>query len=205
MEKSLPKPLKKRSGKKRSFMRGQAAPKIAEFLSYNIILRFIFAFFMSRTAFIGGASPMGFSLFAASFNSGGGYICAIGAILGLIFSGKGILQVGKYIIAIILFSLIQERFLPEKHKKAVVNAALGSVCVLVSGFFLLFADVTLGGYPLIYDSVVLIVECATIWISALAFSISLPLILNLGIRRTLSAEETVSFAVISYRSDDGIG
>lgn len=197
MNKSLPKPLKKRSGKKRSFFSGQAAPQIKKYIFSTMALKCVCAFFMSRTAFIGGASPLGFSLFAASFGGRGSYACALSAVLGLVFSGKGLSVIGKYIIAIILYSLIQERFMPQKFKTPPLNALTGSLCMLVSGFFLLFADITLGGYPLIYDSVVLIVESATIWISVLAFSIALPLVTSIALRRSLTPEETVSLALFA--------
>lgn len=191
------KPLRKRSGKKRSFFQGQAGVRIKNFVFSTLAFKCICAFLLSRTQFIGGASPLGFSFFAAAFGASGGYLCAASAVLGLILSGKSLLTIGKYIIAIMLFSLIEERFLPRKYKTASWRAAIGSLSVLASGFFLLFADMTLGGYPLIYDSVVLIVECATIWICIRAFSVALPLILNLGFRRTLTAEETISLALFA--------
>lgn len=191
------KPLKKRLGKTRSFFVGQAVPRIKKFVFSAVALRCICAFFMSRTSFIGGASPLGYAMFSACFGAPGGYACGIAAILGLVFSGKGLLITGKYIIAMILFSLAQERFIPKKYKSLTVNSAVASACVLLSGFFLLFADMTFGGYPLIYDSVVLIVECATIWASAMAFSTALPLIQSIGLRRTLTAEEAVSLALFA--------
>ena len=191
------KPLKKRSGKARSFFTGQAMPKIKKFVFSTVALRCICAFFMSRTAFIGGASPLGYAMFASCFGASGGYLCGAFAVLGLILSGKGLLTIGKYIIAMVIFSLVQERFMPQKYKSASVNSAVAGLCVLLSGLFLLFADMTFGGYPLIYDCVVLVVECATIWVSTLAFSTVLPLIQSIGLRRTLTAEEAVSLALFA--------
>lgn len=191
------KPLKKRSGKRRSFFSGQAVPKIKKIVFSTVALRCICAFFMSRTAFIGGVAPLGFSMFVSCFSGGGGYFVGAAAVLGLIFSGKGILAVGKYIIAMVIFSLAEERFMPQKYKSASFSAVFGAASLLLSGLFLLFADVTFGGYPLIYDCVVLVVECATVWISSRAFSSVLPLIGSIGLRRTLSAEEAVSLALFA--------
>ena len=205
MSSFTPKPLRKRSGKKRSFFYGQAGTKIKQYIFSQLALKCICAFLLSRTEFIGGASPLGFAFFATNFSQGGTYACAIAAILGLFFSGKGLLTVGKYIIAIILFSLLQERFLPQKLKTPQISAVSASVCLLFSGFFLLFADITLGGYPLIYDSMVLIIECATLWLCTRAFSISLGLISNLGFRRTLTAEETISLALLTGGVLCGLG
>ena len=189
------KPLKKRSGKKRSFFNGQAAQKVKKYVLSSLALKCLCAFLLSRTQFIGGASPLGFAFFVANFGFGGTYACAAAAIMGLFFSGKGLLTIGKYIISIILFSLLEERFLPAKFKTSRIRAVTASMCILCSGLFLLFADITLGGYPLIYDSMVLIVESATVWLCTMSFSIALELITNLSFRRTLTAEETISLAL----------
>lgn len=205
MSSSTPKPLLRRSGKKRSFFNGQAAEKVKKYVFSALALKCVCAFLLSRTEFIGGASPLGFAFFIANFGFGGTYSCAIAAILGLFFSDKGLLTIGKYIIAVILFSLLEERFLPKKFKTPRISAVSASLCLLFSGFFLLFADITLGGYPLIYDSMVLIVECATVWLCTCAFSVALQLITNLGFRRTLTAEETISLALFAGGVLCGLG
>lgn len=197
MSKLRLKPFRKRSGKKLSFKKENFPLQLAKYITPQLLSKFICAFLLSRTAFIGGAKPLGFALFASSFAPGGAYVCALGAILGLIFSGTSLLNIGKYIIATIMFSLIQERFLPEKFKSIKMNALISALCVLLSGFFLLFADMTVGGYPLLYDSVVLIVECATVWVSVIAFTVAMPLVFSLRLRRSLSAEETVSLALFA--------
>mgnify|MGYP003295314464 CR=1 FL=1 len=46
-----------------------------------------------------------------------------------------------------------------------------------------------------YDSMVLIIECATLWLFTRAFCVALGLLSNLLVRRTLTAEETVSVAL----------
>ena len=183
MSKLRLKPLKKREKEKCSFDKENFSLPLAKFITPQLALKFICAFLLSRTAFIGGARPLGFSLFAASFASGGAYVCALGSVLGLIFSGTSLLNLGKYIIAIIMFSLIEERFLPEKLKNIKINSIISALCVLLSGFFLLFADMTVGGYPLLYDSAVLVVECATIWACVTAFRIAMPLVFSLRLRR----------------------
>ena len=196
MSKAMPMPLKKRLKNKRNFF-NTAPPIFKSNISLQLIIKCICAFLLSRTAFVGGACPLGFSLFAASFGSGGTYLCALFAVLGLITKGKGILIIGKYIIATVLFSLIMERFLPQKYNSPKISAVIAALSMLFSGFFLLFADVTVGGYPLIYDVVVLIVECATIWICATAFSVAMPLVFSLKLRRSLTPEETVSLALFA--------
>ena len=143
------KPLRKRQSEKRSFKKENFSLPFAKYATPQLILKFICAFLLSRTAFIGGARPLGFALFAASFTSGGAYVCALGSVLGLIFSGTSLLNIGKYIIATIMFSLIEERFLPEKFKNIKMNSLISALCMLLSGFFLLFADMTVGGYPLL--------------------------------------------------------
>lgn len=192
------KPLKKREAKK-AYLKKETPflDYIKKHFSLLLALKFICAFLLSRAAFIGGAQPLGYALFAAGFGLGGAYICAAGAILGLVFSKAGILTIGKYIISVIMFSLIFERFLPEKFKQRSICALTGSLCVLVSGVFLLFADVTVGGYPLLYDVVVLIVESATLYGAIRAFSLAMPLLFSLKLRRSLRAEETVSLAILT--------
>ncbi len=189
-----PKPLVKRSSKKRKFIH-KDKEKAKEYILRRTILECLCAFLLSLTTLIGNASPLGLSFFAANFPINASYSSAIALLLGLVLSGKGLLYVGKYIISIILFSLIWERFLPEKHKNASISAILISLCLLLSGTFLLFADITFGGYPLMYDSMILIIECATLWLSARAFNVALGLFSSITIRRRLTAEETVSVAL----------
>lgn len=205
MSSTIPKPFLKRNGKKRSFFDGQAAREVKKFVISYPALKFVCAFLLSRTHLVGGTSPLGFAFFAANFGYSGTYTTAIAAILGLFFSGNGLLTVGKYIIAIILFSLVEERFLPQRLKTFKVSAVSGSLSLLLAGFFLLFADITLGGYPLLYDSMVLIVESATAWLCICAFYITLQLFENLRFRRTLTAEETVSLALFSGGVLCGLG
>ena len=205
MDKPSPKPLKLRERKKRNFFSLQTPPMIKKHLSLKTSVKCICAFLLSGTNLIGGMSPLGFAFFAANFGQSGTYSCAIGALLGLIFSDHGLFTVGKYIVSTVLFALISERFLPQKYKTPALTAFISCMCVLGCGFFFLFADVTFDGYPLIYDSVVLIVECATVWIGVMAFSVALPLIFSLGTRRTLTAEETVSLAIFASGVICGFG
>ena len=199
-----PKPLKKRSSKKRKFPvreKGQAK----EYILSRTALECLCAFLLSRTALIGGASPLGLSFFAANFPINASYPCAIALLLGLLFSGKGILYIGKYIISMILYALIWERFLPTKYKNARISAVLASFCLLFSGAFLPFADITFGGYPLMYDSMILIIECATLWLFSRAFNVALGLFSSILIRRSLTAEETVSVALFAGGMLCGLG
>ena len=199
-----PKPLLKRSSKKRKFTT-EKKEKVKEYLLKRTVLECICAFLLARTSLIGGVSPLGFSFFAANFPINASYPCALALILGLILSGKRLLYIGKYIISLTLFALIWERFLPEKHKNARVSAVLASLCLLASGTFLLFADITFGGYPLMYDSMVLIIECATLWLFTRAYNIALGLFSTLVGRRRLTAEETVSIALFAGGVICGLG
>ncbi len=199
-----PKPLLKRSSKKRKFS-DKTKGNMKKLILSRTLLECLCAFLLSRTALIGGASPLGLAFFAANFPINASYPCAIALVLGLLFSGKGILSVGKYIISIILFSLIWERFLPDKHKNSRISAILMPICLMGSGTFLLFADITFGGYPLMYDSMILIIECATMWLFARAFNVALGLFSNILVRRSLTAEETVSVALFAGGVLCGLG
>ncbi len=196
MSKLLLKPLKKVCKKKRSFTNaGKIYEKNEDLIKLS--LKCLCAFLLSRTSLVGGAHPLGFSFFAAVFLSGGGYRCALFSVLGLILSGCGFVTIGKYIIAITIYSLILERFLPEKYKSGKIISLIAAACVFSSGAFLLFTDSAFGGYPLIYDSVVLFVEVATVWISTRAFCVSIPLAFSMRLRHSLSPEETVSLALLT--------
>ncbi len=196
MSKLLLKPLRKLRGKKRSF-RATGKQQLKNEDLIKLSLKCLCAFLLSRTSLVGGSHPLGFSFFAAVFTGGGGYRCALFSVLGLMFSGVSFVSVGKYIISIILFSLIMERFLPDRYKSGKAAALTAASTLLLSGVFLLFANSALGGYPLIYDCVVLIVEVATVWISTLAFSKSVPLVFSLRLRHSLTPEETVSVALLA--------
>ncbi len=194
MSSTTPRPLLKRSSKKRKFLSGEKK-KVKEFIAQRTIFECLCALLLSQTSLIGGTSPLGFAFFAANFPINASYPSAFALLIGLILSGRGLLYIGKYIISIILFSLVWERFLPEKYKNAKVSAILSSFCLLSSGTFLLFADITFGGYPLLYDSMILVIECATLWLFTRAFNIALGLFSSIAIRRRLTPEETISVAL----------
>ena len=176
MSKTLLKPMKKRSGRKRIFHELKIPKNLKNNFPWQTAVKCLCAFLLSRTTLIGGAHPLGFAMAAAMFSGTGAYAVALSAVLGLAFSGVGLLGVGKYIIAITIFALLQERFIPQKLKTGKISAIIESASVLVSGFFLLFTDNTFGRFPLIYDTVVLVVEAATIWLAVRAFSVAIPLI-----------------------------
>ncbi len=194
MTRSLLKPMKKRSGRKRSFHELKIHGKIKENFPVQTVVKCLCAFLLSRTSLIGGVHPLGFSMFAAMFSGNGAYWGALSAVIGLLFAGAGLLQAGKYIIAITIFSLLQERFIPQSLKTGKITAVIASGSLLASGLFLLFTDNTFGRFPLIYDTVVLIVESATVWLAVRAFSVAIPLIFSLKLRHSLTSEETVSVA-----------
>ena len=142
MSLSRPKPMHSRERKKRSFFRGIPIQdfKKSEFTSTAI--KCICAFLLSRTSLIGGATPLGFSFVAANFGLEGTYACALASIVGLLFGKRSLLVLGKYIIAIILFALIQERFLPKKLNNSRIKAVVACFCMLATGYFLLYTDTT---------------------------------------------------------------
>ncbi len=171
----------------------------------SVTIKCICAFLLSRTSLIGGATPLGFVFFVSNFGLSGTYLCALFTIIGMFFKELSLFTTGKYIISIIVFSLLQERFLPKKYQNSRINAVCACFCLLITGYFLLYTDVTFGGYPLIYDSMVLIVECATVWFCTRAFSVALRLMSTLGFRRTLATEETVSLALLAGGILCGLG
>lgn len=193
MSRTLLKPMKKRSGRKRSFHEVKISESLKSNFPWQTVTKCICAFLLSRTSLIGGVHPLGYAMAAAMFSGKNAYAVAFSAILGLAVSGVGLIGVGKYIIAITVFALMQERFIPSKLKTGKISALIASASVLVSGFFLLFADTTFR-VPLIYDTVILIVETATIWLAVRAFSVAIPLIFSLKLRHSLTSEETVSVA-----------
>ncbi|MBR2181289.1 MAG: hypothetical protein IJ949_05295, partial [Oscillospiraceae bacterium] len=198
-------PMRERAGIPRSFFRGKPAEKAKNVFFSPTAIKCLCAFLLSRTSLIGGATPLGFSFFAANFGFSGTYACGIFAVLGFLFTGKPLLISGKYIISMIIFSLVHERFLPSKYQNSKTKSVTSCLSLLASGLFLLFADVTFGGYPLIYDSMVLIVESATVWFCTRAFSGGLDLVASLRYKRTLTAEETVSVAILTGGVLCGLG
>ena len=204
MQKAVLKPLVKRVRRKKGEKK-LSGFNIIDKVTLPLIIKAICSFLLSGTSLIGGATPLGFACAASVFDGFDGYICFASSILGIVFYGGGLLNAGKYIIASILFSLIYERFLPEKSKESTACAALASLSLLFSGAFLLFATMSIGGFPLIYDAVILIVECATLWVSVLAFKTAIPLVFSLHVRRSLSTEQTVSLALFAGGTICGLG
>lgn len=168
MNKAVLKPLVRRARRKRFKSAGKRRiiPVLKKYVTPRLSLKCISAFLLSGTSLIGGACPLGYALFAACFGGSDGYFCAAAALLGLLAGGASLPQIGKYIIAMILFSLVNERFLPRRLHGGRARALTSAVSLLLSGVFILFITASVGGYPLIYDFVVLIVECATAWLAA---------------------------------------
>ena len=189
MQKAVLKPLIKRARRKKGEKK-LFRFNIKDKASLPLIIKALCSFLLSGTSLIGGTTPLGFACAASVFNGFDGYVCFAASILGILFYGGGLLSAGKYIIASILFSLIYERFLPEQSKKNTACAVLAALSLLFSGSFILFATMSIGGFPLIYDAVILIVECATLWVSVLAFKTAIPLVFSLHVRRSLSTEDT---------------
>ncbi len=170
--------------------------KLKERYSHKTLIRCVCAFLLSGTKLIGGVTPLGFAFFASVFASGDALLCMIFSVLGLIIRGTSFTIIGKYIISAVIFSLVYDKLIKGKPKAREKSAHLALISLMVSGVFLLFATMSFGGYPLIYDLVVLIVEGATVWLGVKAFLIAEPLIFSLNIRRTLTTEETVSLAFL---------
>lgn len=205
MSKSVLKPLKKRMKKRRVFTERTSLFSIRQYITIPVIFKCAIAFLLSGTKLIGGAPPMGLAFSAALFTSSGAYAAAIFSILGLIARGAGLYTVVKYLFATILISLVYEKIISPRHGKSPVIAVSASLSLFVSGLSLLFLTSTVGGFPLLYDLVVLIVECASLWICIHAFSIAIPVVFSLNLRRTLSPEETVSLTLLAGGTICGLG
>ena len=82
------------------------------------VLFFALALLCGRATLLSSMRPFGGAFFAASFSKKKGYIYLVGAFLGQIWSGAPFYQVGKYIFAMTLFSLIYDR-IPQNGLKEV--------------------------------------------------------------------------------------
>ncbi len=165
---------------------GRAAPGAATL---------VLATLLSRAEGIGGSHPFGFAFFAAC---GGSPLAAVGGAIGLILSGAKLIAIGRYIFSAAIFMAvypgIRKGKLPfvQKHR----CASLAALTVPAVGLFLLFISMTVGGYPLLYDCIVLLAETATVYVAAIAFGRALPLCSTLHLRRTLTGEETLCFSFL---------
>ena len=153
------------------------------------------AILLSRAEGIGGTHPFGFAFFAAV---GGNPLAAVGGALGLVWSGAQLIEIGRYIFSAAVFMAvwpgIKRGRLPFVTKRQ--GAALAAIIAPAVGLFLLFISMTVGGYPLLYDIIVLLAEAATIYVAASAFGRALPLCSTLHLRRSLTGEETLCFALL---------
>lgn len=155
----------------------------------------LLAFLLSRAEGVGGSHPFGFAFFAAV---GGHPLAAVGGALGLLVSRTELLELGRYIFSAAVFMAvwpgIKKGKLPFFSRGQ--GAALAAIITPAVGLFLLFISMTVGGYPLLYDCIVLLAEAATVYVAALAFGKALPLCSTLHLRRTLTGEETLCFALL---------
>ena len=132
------------------------------------------ALLLSRAEGVGGSHPFGFAFFAAV---GGHPLAALGGALGLLLGGAGLIELGRYIFSAAVFMAvwpgIKKGRLPFFSKGQ--GAALAAIITPTVGLFLLFISMTVGGYPLLYDCIVLLAESATVYVAAMAFGKALPL------------------------------
>lgn len=153
------------------------------------------ALLLSRVEGIGGSRPFGFAFFAAC---GGNPFAAAGGALGLLLSGAELIAVGRYVFSAAIFMAvfpgIKKGRLPFVTKQQ--SAALAAVISPAVGLFLLFISLSVGGYPLLYDCIVLLAEAATVFIAAAAFGKAMSLLPSLHLRRTLTGEETLCMALL---------
>lgn len=163
-----------------------AAPRAALLLT---------ALLLSRAEAIGGSHPFGFAFFAAC---GGNLFAAIGGALGLVSSGAKLITTGRYVFSAAIFMAVY----PGIKRGRLPFASRGQQAILAAlitpavGLFLLFISMSVGGYPLLRDCIVLLSEAATVLVSAAAFSRAMALLPSLHIRRTLTGEETLCLALL---------
>lgn len=155
---------------------------------------FAAALLLSRARFIASCHPFGFAFFAAS---GGNPFCAVGMILGLMSAGADLIITGRYIFSAAIFMAvypgIRQGKLPFVSKEQAAAAA--GIIIPSVGLFLLFISMSVGGYPLLYDCIILFSEAAAVFVGTVAFSKALPLLGMLHIRRTLTGEETLCLSL----------
>ncbi len=155
----------------------------------------VMALLLSRAEGVGGSHPFGFAFFAAV---GGHPLAALGGALGLLLGGAQLIELGRYIFSAAVFMAvwpgIKKGKLPFFSRGQ--GAALAAIITPAVGLFLLFISMTVGGYPLLYDCIVLLAESATVYVAAMAFGKALPLCSTLHLRRTLTGEETLCFALL---------
>lgn len=196
MGKSVLKPFKK-------IMRKKPVPDIsarnsfAAFFTTSRLLCAMCAFLLSGTKLVGGSAPLGFAFSAAMLALGkNGFLCAAFAVLGLILRKNAAATALKYITAFIIFALANEKLFAKKaYSPRIVSAAAGAAAAFSGGFMLLGAR-ALGGFPLLYDAVLLVTDAATVYLGTLAFLIAVPVAETLNLRRSLGSEETVALAFL---------
>ena len=206
MKKTVLKPLVRQNPKKEdSGNRKGVIGYLKKYITLKRLIKCVSAFLLSGTSLIAGSSPLGYAFFVSCFGGGEGYVLGAFSLAGIAIFAHSIETVGKYITAMILFSLIYERFVRQDMKNSRIKAVAGAISLFLSGILMLFITMTVGGYPLIYDVIVLSVETALVWAASMAFSTSVPLVFSLGVRRTLSTEETISLALLAGGIICGIG
>lgn len=166
---------------------------------FNLVLPkavlFLTTLLLSRAEGIGGSHPFGFAFFAAC---GGNPFAAVGGAVGLMFGGAELIDVGRYVFSSAIFMSV----FPGIKKGRLPFAAKGQAALLASiispavGLFLLFISMSVGGYPLLYDCIVLLAESATVFVAVTAFGRALSLLPSLHLRRTLTGEETLCMAML---------
>lgn len=150
----------------------------------------------SRTELFGGLHPLGTALFCATFLGGASYGGMLFALVGLLLGGAPLVALGRYGVTMLLFGLAFEKIAFLRRKGRAAAPWVAALASLLSGLFFLFATMTLGGYPLLYDLLLYTLESLLIFGAVSAYSIALPLLKKLRVRRSMTGAETVSMILL---------
>lgn len=163
-------------------------------LTYTDILFFILSLLCGRATLLSSMRPFGGAFFAASFSKKRGYLYLLGATLGQIWSGAPFYQVGKYIFAMTVFSLIYDRFPQNNPYKEVLRGSIFSISLALAGGFFTFASKT--SFTTYYDVMLLLVECVVSFGATCAFAHGIPVIKKLKLSYSFSSLEEISLVAL---------
>ena len=155
----------------------------------HMLLAAVLCAILARGEVLKGFAPFGVSFFAAAFTGGISYALIPISCLTQLISGISFLSVVQYAVAMLFFALCMMHFSEEKDRNPVQIGSLAGGCNLVAGIL-----IALGGAPLLYDILRLVLESFLCALAAIAFQTAKAPVTDFKERRTLSFHESVCLA-----------
>jgi len=150
-------------------------------------IRYATAFIITRASLI-GSFPFGIAFFASNYQASPfSLILGLFSVLGLLTTSASFLDILKYMLVMLLFSLSARLINLDTFLKKGISLCF---CVLLSGTVFFIKKPVL-----IYDISLLLAEASLSFISLIAISKAMPILEDSKLRRQIATEDAISVSI----------